>query len=367
MKGSLAKAAYLLFTTCLFLWAACSSGPTFYAVVNTEQLESRDDVRLMDPNDKQYSVKVFQNRDGVKDFLWETNGQIEQQKSCRVKYHGLYSTNLFSVVEGKIGDGKTYPVILDTGTSQAIFVKDIHVLNNNLPIYPLGRKNVGSDGYGIGLCYLPKLRIGEITLTNLPCFYLERRMEFGLFGLSALKDDSIIVGLPAMRIFKYIAFDYVKKEVVFSPNEVFNPPEPNSWEQYTFSIEEDFHGNSFLFVNVPIGGENLELQLDTGNENGLAVTEKLWGKIKEKIGIVNLKKGSELYPYIGKLPCRQGVIGELAMGNTKFENVKVSIFPNDNLLLSESDGMLGAQCFQNTVMVLDFENNLMWVKIPQGR
>ena len=366
MKKSLVKGAYLFFTAGLCLWAGCLGEAVFYSVVNTERLENRDDVCLMDPNDKRYSVKVFQNRDGVKDFLWETDGQIVQDKLCRVKYHSLYSANLFTVVEGKIGSGKSYPIILDTGTSQAIFVKDIHVLDNNLPIYPMGRKDIGSDGYGVGLCYLPELRIGEVILVNQPCFYLERRIQFGLFGLSALKDDSIIVGLPAMRKFKYIMFDYIRKEVEFSRDKVFSPPEPNSWEQYPFSIEEDFHGNDFLFVNVPIGDENVELQLDTGNGNGLAVREELWQKISGKIGNVNLKNGTDLYPYIGKLFCRQGVIGELAMGKMKIRNAKISVFPNDCPLLSESDGVFGSQYFQDTVMVLDFENRTMWVKILQG-
>ncbi len=364
MKRSLVKAAYLSFTASLCLWAGCSGEPIFYSVVNTEQLENRHGVHLMDPNNKQCSVKIFQNEDGSKNFQWETDGQIEQEKSCRVKYHRLYSTNPFSVVEGKIGNGRSYPIILDTGTSQAIFVKDIHVLDNRLPIYPLGRKNIGSDSYGVGLCCLPVLRIGEAILANQPCFYLERRMEFGLFGLSAVKDDSIIVGLPAMRKFKYIAFDYVKKEVELSRDEVFEPAEPDSWEQYPFSIEEDFYGNAFLFVDVPVGGENVELQLDTGNRNGLAIREELWGKISKKIGDVNLKKGTDLYPYIGKLSCRQGIVGELAMGKVKIRNAKIFVFPNDSPLLDKSEGMLGVRYFQDTVVVLDFENNLVWVKNP---
>jgi hypothetical protein len=28
-------------------------------------------------------------------------------------------------------------------------------------------------------------------------------------------------------------------------------------------------------------------------------------------------------------------------------------------------GLLGMQCFQDTVVVLDFKNKLMWVKNPQ--
>jgi hypothetical protein len=47
------------------------------------------------------------------------------------------------------------------------------------------------------------------------------------------------------------------------------------WTQYPFEIEEDLGGNVFLFVKIPIAGEEIELQLDTGSGRGLAITEEL--------------------------------------------------------------------------------------------
>ena len=81
-------------------------------------------------------------------------------------------------------------------------------------------------GWNLGFCHLPELQIGEVTLVNWPCLYLERQMKPALFELSIGGDDSIIVGLPALREFKYILFDNIRGEVEFSNGELFGPGEP---------------------------------------------------------------------------------------------------------------------------------------------
>ena len=79
-----------------------------------------------------------------------------------------------------------------------------------------------------------------------------------------------------------------------------------------------------------------------------------------------LKKGKELYPYIGRLKCRRGVIRELQLGSRTIKKAKISVFPNDSPLLEECQGMIGMDCFRDTVIVLDFENEIMWVKNTQS-
>jgi hypothetical protein len=351
--------------------AGCSINPPGSMAVNTKSLENRADIRLINPNDGPYSIKVIPRNDGGRDYSWEIDSQIEQAKPCRVKYHRLYATSHFMVVEGRVnGDGgRKYPVVLDTGASQSIFVKDTHVLDNKLPIYPMQTNKAGLNGYNLGLCHLPKLQIGNVALVDWPCLYLERHTKLELFGLSIaqddIKDDSIIVGLPVLQEFKYVLFDNIRKEVEFSYNELFEPGETGLWEQYPLSIEEDFRGNAFLFVSIPICGEKIELQLDTGSGRGLAIREELWEKMCEKIQNVKLKNGRDLYPYIGLLPCKRGVIRELEMGKRTVENAEVSVFPNDSPLVKGCQGLLGMQYFQDTVMVLDFESKLMWIKNPQ--
>jgi hypothetical protein len=355
----------------LALGLGTTAGCSIYtAGYNTESLTNRPDIRLIDPNNGPYSIKVILRDDGRRDYSWEIDSQIEQANPCRVKYHRLYATRGFMVVEGRVGDGgRKYPVVLDTGASQAIFVKDTHVLDNKLPIYPMQTDKAGLNGFNLGLCHLPELQIGNTALVDWPCLYLEQHTKLALFGLSIaqddVKDDSIIVGLPVLQEFKYVLFDNIKKEAEFSYNELFEPGETGLWKQYPLSIEEDFRGNAFLFVSIPVCGEEIELQLDTGSGRGLAIREELWEKMCEKIQNVKLKNGGDLYPYIGRLLCKQGIIGKLEMGERTVKNVEISVFPNDSPLMKGCRGLLGMQCFQDTVMVLDFENKLMWVKNPQ--
>jgi hypothetical protein len=262
------------------------------------------------------------------------------------------------VVEGRLGNGRKYPVILDTGASQSLFVNRKHVIENKLPVYPFESDILS----GWGICNLKELGIGTVAFSDWPCFYKYRSEKTGLFGLGHRTDNAIIAGLPVLREFKYIMFDSVHKEATLSLEKVFEPDKPGLWSKYPFVIEEDFGGNSFLFVKIPIAEQITEIQLDTGSGRGLAVSEKLWKKISKRIPCVNLKKAKDLYPYIGSLPCRRGISKQLRLGNRVIRNAGISVFPNDSPLMQDCDGLLGMQYFQDTVVVLDFERKLFWIK-----
>jgi len=357
----------LIFSSIVILSLCFQTGCSTVAL-NAGSLEDRADLSLIEPNAGPYSIEVIQRNDGSCDYLWEIDSRIVQDNTCRVKYHNLYSASRFMVVEGAVQNtGNRYPIVLDTGASQPIFVKDTHVLENKLAIYPMKINKL--NGHSLGLCYLPELQIGSVTLTDWPCLYLEPCTKLGLFGLSIAggvsQDRTIILGLPALREFKYIIFDNINKEVEFSYNEIFESKELQLWERYTFSIEEDFHGNAFLFVMIPVAAEQIELQLDTGSGRGLALAEDLWEQIRMKIPNVKLKKTTESYPYFGHLACKQAVVPEFRLGRRTVKNARISIFPNDSPLMDQSQGLLGMQYFHDTVLVLDFERNLMWVRNPQ--
>jgi len=335
------------------------------------KLENRADIELLDPNDGPYSIEVIQRSNGLSDYIWEIESKIELENKCRVKYHNLYSTMRSVVVRGEIVSGnRKYPVLLDTGASQAIFVEVKHILENKLSIYPMKTGRFDLNGHRLGLCHLHKLRIGNATLVDQPCLYLEPEKKLRLFGLSiandTFMDDVIIVGLPTLREFKYIMFDNATREAQFSLNTSFNPNQNELWMKYPFFIEEDFHGNAFLFVKITIAGQKTEIQLDTGSGRGLAINERLWKKIRKKINAVKLRKDTKLYSYIGKLACRSGVIPTLELGNITIDKASISIFPNDSPLIEGCHGLIGMQYFEDTTMVLDFERNIMWLKNLQA-
>jgi hypothetical protein len=308
---------------------------------------------------------------------------------CRVAFHPSYYKNRYMVVDGyiparnlktaeSVTGGKSYPLVLDTGASQSIFLNARQFRDNKLDICPDKNNQTYVNGYTLGSCKLSELCIGQISFRDWTCRYLDQRQPVKLFGItmplrlfpgSSWDDNVIILGLPLLRQFKYIAFDCVNKQVEFSYSQLFEPQQ-DEWDKYQFYIEEDFHGNAFLFVRIPIAGSEVELQLDTGSGRGLSITENLWSQIQASMPDtknIRLKKASDFYPYIGRFKCRRGVAAELKVGELTVKNAEISVFANNNPLLEDCTGMIGMQYFQNTVIVLDFERTLFWImnkKIP---
>jgi hypothetical protein len=332
-------------------------------IVNSKRLEGMTGVSLIRPGDTINGTWWAKDIvSGNTDGSCQIDGNIKQQGPFRIKYHPSYSVNRWMAVEGSLAGGRKYPVILDTGASVGLFVNDVHIMENKLAISPFKRH--GDDSVGSGMCSMPELHIGQLTLVNWPCYYRAQHTELQLLGIPLAKGKAVIAGLAALRRFKYIAFDSVKEEVELSLKEAFKPEQPDLWTQYSFSIEEDLGGSVFLFVKVPIAGKEVELQLDTGSGRGLAISQELWDEIHKEIRRVKLRKGIDLYPYIGRLVCKRGVIPELEVGNRTIRNARISVFPDDSPIVDQCSGMLGMQYFQDTVMVLDFGRDLMWVKVP---
>lgn len=165
----------------LLLQAGCQT-----VIVNGKRLEGMAGIRLMRPDDP--ANRSYWARDI---YSSQTDGSMKQQDPCRIKYHSSYSVNRWMAVEGKLGNGRKYPVVLDTGASIALFVNDIHIIENKLAIYPL--KSHNDDSVGWGMCYLPELHLalarrgGQVTLANWPCFYREQHTEVQLLGLPLAK------------------------------------------------------------------------------------------------------------------------------------------------------------------------------------
>jgi hypothetical protein len=265
------------------------------------------------------------------------------------------------VVTGTINNGRQYPVVLDTGASQPIFIDKKHVRDNKLDVYNL--PNIGTESSrNWGLCNMTELSIGLVTLSDWPCFYRDNFSLLDMLGVRNAAFNSVILGLPVLREFSYIVFDGTQKEIEFSLNGSFKPDDPNKWRFYDMFIEEDLAGNAFLFVKTTIASVPVELQLDTGSGRGLAVSERLWSRISDRIDGARLRKAREYYPYVGDLPCKRAVIDELEFGGRDIKNAQVAVFDNDNPLVADCDGLVGMAYFASTVLVLNFENEQLCVK-----
>lgn len=355
----------VIFVSICCIQSGCSSRITSSDNTNISDSNESSSVHLMRPTIENASTQIQTNQIKYKD---KDIGNVEKENEefCRIKYHELFETNHYMVVEGKIGlQGNRYPIVLDTGASQPIFLSIAHVSENKLPVFPVTYNNTGLNGYILGLCYLSSLEIGDILFDNRQCFYLKPRKAINLSGIpiqDSLDDNIVILGLPILQEFNYVIFDNILTEAEFSYDKSFNPDEPADWDKYPISIEEDFHNNFFLFIEICIAGVQTKLQVDTGSGRGLAVSETLWENISSNIPNVELKKGKDYYPYIGRLDCKKSVITTLRFGDRNLRNAEVSVFPDDSPLVSESEGMVGMEYFEDTILTLDFERSLMWVR-----
>lgn len=332
------------------------------------KLEGRADIPLIDPNDPNspYTVEFSQEDNGKRMAIVKPKGAtIKLKGTYRIKYSRLYNIEAPRIViEGKVErTGKKYPIAVDTGCAYPLVVHDIHVQENKLAILPL--VNGQGDSIRAGFCYLPELRIGKMTLINLPCCYKERHAELQVFGLPIGRVKEILLGLDALKGFKYILFDGISKEVEFSPKSIFEPETPSLWSRYSFAIKKGLLKQDFIFVKIPIAGEEMELIYDTGGGCGLLFRERVWKNVRKSMPNAKLKAGALFAPTCGGwIACKKAVIRELEVGKRKVKNAIVSVVPNDSQFpdFQNCQGLLGMQYFQDTVIVLDFERNLMWVR-----
>lgn len=314
---------------------------------------------LIDGQDKPRWARQLEN--GVWDYFGRIKNAEADAVNCRVKYHDSHSTNQWMVAKGTINGDHQYPVVLDTGASQPIFIDKKHVRDNNLDVYSPPNINTESS-QNWSLCNMTELSIGSVTLSDWPCFYRDNFSLLGMLGIRNAAFDSVILGLPVLREFKYIVFDGIRREIEFSLKDSFRPDDPNRWRFYDIFIEEDLAGNAFLFVKTTIASVPVELQLDTGSGRGLAVSQSLWSEIAGEIGQAGLKKAREYYPYIGNLSCKRTVIDKLEFGGRDIKKAPIAVFDDDSPLVDGCDGLVGMAYFTSAVIVLDFENELLWVK-----
>jgi len=264
------------------------------------------------------------------------------------------------LLEGELaGSSRRYPVQIDTGVPAYLLVNEIHVRENNLPIYlaPDGQK---------GICPLPELRMGDLALRNpIAVFYL-RHSELQLFGLPIKRDMTIYMGVSLLQHFNYVAFDGIKDEVEVSLVKRFEMEDPSLWSQYPLFVKPRADGRPSISVQIPVGGRKMNLMFDTGCPPALFTTEQAWGQIRNRFPEIR-KSGKKVYAPLagGDIRARTVIVKDLDIGNRVVKKAYVSILPNDNSIFPDvirQDGILGMQCFADTTIALDFERKVMWVK-----
>ncbi len=111
-------------------------------------------------------------------------------------------------------------------------------------------------------------------------------------------------------------------------------------------------------VQIPIAGQMFEIMFDScGDWPGLDLNKIHWQAIESNLNVKRLRKSHIDSYQSGRVSVQKVVVSQISIGEKILKNVDVVI--NDN-----PDGLsvMSLGYFQDTIVVLDFVNNLMWIK-----
>ena len=109
----------------------------------------------------------------------------------------------------------------------------------------------------------------------------------------------------------------------------------------------------------------MELKFDTCAVNGLNIKEQMWQHISKELKHIKTTNDKIWLPWgVGRITCKNVTVESLEVGKRTINKAKISVFSNDSTFpeTQNCQGLLGMLYFRDTVVVLDFERNLMWVK-----
>jgi hypothetical protein len=325
-------------------------------------------LNLMDSDGPIYIQEIVTD-DGFDTYEYSNNTVpiIDMPDVATVDFHlDEYRRNHYMVVKGKMAGGKTYPVILDTGANlDALIVQDIHIVENDLPVYPL-TKSSGPESK-MSLCAVEELNLGDFQIRGYTGVSWGQHIELKLFGLIPLSRSSdICFPLPLMSKFKYFKFDTPAKQVQFSAKRSFMPQKRDDWHHFPITVELQNGDSSkqFVFLDLEVNGRHLRPLLDTGAGLGLMMNSRLWNEVKDSFQETRREKFNFVLPFHfeGNKPrCTNITVKDLQLGDIEMNDAAITVLP-ETKNWKKADCIMGMGYFREKVVVLDFERSVLWVK-----
>ncbi len=352
----------LMWSACLCLACGCSLGP-----VNTRPFSSDPAVRRIDPNNGPFIIVDIHRDDPntghagpTRAIQWKeakVRSTLDGPRTLVTRYRDL-DFRLFSkiLVRIRLGNGHKYWARMDTGCPMGLYVNDAVVRDCDLAVFPLGEHT--ETGCPVGICEVPALHIGQITVTNPFCWYEQRQWEFRVFGQPLHRDRTVLLGLQVLRMFPYVSFDNVRHKAVFGLYDAFEPNDPSEWVSLPFVLEE-VRGGARMMVDVFLGERKTHVEFDTGGTKpGLLLRESVW---QELGGAVGTTRKHASYQF-GWLACRRVVVPELRVGQLILKGRSADVLAQDSPLMQAFEGILSLDYFKRTTVVLDFRKNVIWIR-----
>jgi hypothetical protein len=319
--------------------------------VRRSDLESEPGVRVLDANNQFFQV-IRMGSDHI-DVKWQKTKINLNEPRCRVKK--LPSDLVY--VTARI-NGKQYPLLIDSGCEVGLVVNDMVVIDNKLEIFPFETKDSTFDG----CCHLDKIEIGDMTITAPPCLYTLNHYETRVLGRTLWKQRQIILGLELLRRFSYVLIDNISSEVEFSTQNSFQVDTVEMWDRYDMSVEEAAENAKDIIIRIPIAGEITTAKLDTGTSWTLAMTKDIWDDYSRKLQVLKESRERAQFFY-GLKDVRKVTVSELSIGDKLMTDAPISILADSTF--KESFILIGIGYFKDTIIVIDFERGLVWVRKPQ--
>lgn len=326
-------------------------------------------IQTFDPNDYNIKIESTETADGAIEYNLglknPANFHIHLKQPTRIKYAPFARD---ATVKGKINN-RSYPILFDTGSKSAVCITTAHVGENQLPVYPLELTDGKGLSRNVGIAMIYNMTVGDLKYCNLPAMYLSIHTEYHPFGIASIKlgeSKRITLPLYLIRKFKYMVFDNIRKEIELSRDTAFVVDNPNEWKSYPLLFED-----GLMFMHSTIEGVPVKLLIDTGSEAELFLSEICFNKIAE--GNPNFDKAWKrnkiaFLPFAGgRAPIKSHYVKGLTFdGYTYSPLTVINVFKESRAreLLEgiKRDGIIGFPFFKNTIMVLDFEQEKMWVK-----
>lgn len=318
-----------------------------------------DRVRMFDPN--QYSITFGAREDGRRFFIYEGEGTCGDMVTVPLEYFEYAFVGL-PTVRGEL-NGRAYPFLFDTGCNPYVIVEDRHVYENGMPACfpdPGDRNNVPA------IVIADRLKVGSLVFENHPCFLWKHHAQYRFLGLPAARGRDVMIPLNIMKALRFFEFDQIRHRLRFSPRISFEADDPAEWIAFPFDLQS---GN--LLLSIPIEDVEATWMLDTGANGQLNMARSLVERVLEQRGDFRSgreKDGWSFAPYAGgKREEKKFTARQVKFGDHLIRAVNASYEPDRDAFADEPyEGVIGFGFFKKTVMVLDFERGVMWVKKAAG-
>ncbi len=333
--------------TLLLLFALMQSFGCSFAPYQTSNISKNPSLVHFDMNNPPFDVKKEYVQDkGKTRTTVIPKYELGVNKTFSIKYHRSFLHSAPKVsIPVEFPNGGKYAAYLDTGSPVVVLTSDV-VLDNKLAILPIIDPN-----YTVrGICHIPVLFFGSAQIKDSAGYYTEQQWQFRFLNIPVYKYSSIILGCSFIRAFDYVLFNNVDKEVILSKDGAFKPDNPQLWMSFPYSTEG--------IVQIPIAGQMFEVAFDScGSAPGLNLNKTHWQAIEPNLNVKRLVNFHVTMFQGAHIPGKKATVSEISIGGKKLKNADVIIYDDPKGLSVISLGY-----FQDTIVVLDFVNNLFWIK-----